>query len=77
MMQRLQQLIASVLSVPAEQLTGASGPATLPEWTSLAHVTIVAAVEEEFHVQFEMGEILNIKQLDDLARLLGAKGIQA
>lgn len=71
---QLQKIMASVLGVPVDRISESSGPKTLPEWTSLAHVTMVAAVEQEFNVQFDMKEILSIKTAADLSRLLAGKG---
>ncbi|MFH0908124.1 MAG: acyl carrier protein [bacterium] len=71
---RLKNLLCSVFNVDPDTIREDSSPATLPQWNSLAHVTMVAAVEQEFDVQFEMKEILGIKSLADLTRLLAAKG---
>jgi acyl carrier protein len=71
---QLKEIVAGVLGVSADQISETSGPRTIPEWNSLAHVTMVAAVEQEFSVQFEMQEILGIKTVADLSRLLTAKG---
>lgn len=70
---KLIEITSGILGVAAEELNPDSSPKTLPQWTSLAHVTIVAALEQECNVMFEMSEILSIKSLGDLDRLLAAK----
>ena len=66
----LASLIADILNVSASDIDSTSGPLTLPTWDSLAHVTIVGAVEETFDVQLTMTEILAIKSVGDLQQLL-------
>lgn len=74
MSNQLQQIVATVLNVATDDVSDESGPHTIPEWNSLAHVAMVAAVEEEFNVLFEMEEIVGIKTVGDLSLLLKAKG---
>jgi acyl carrier protein len=50
-------------------------PATLrrgdPPWDSLAHVSLVAAIESEFRIQVDPGESDAISSFDAAAALLG------
>ena len=66
----LKDLIGSVLNVPVETLTQQSGPENTVEWDSLAHIGIVAAVEQTYKVQLTMPEILSIKTIADLGNIL-------
>ncbi len=51
---RLKRCFASVFpEVPAEELTKASTE-TVPAWDSLAAVTLVAVLEEEFNIQIDL-----------------------
>jgi len=73
-MSNLIELVASVLNVPASALDAQSGPANQPAWDSLAHVTIVAAVEGSYGISLTMSEILAIKNISDLAAALKRHG---
>ena len=72
---RLNELVASVINVPAADLTPQSGPENLPAWDSLAHIGIIAAVEQMYHLQFTMPEILAIKTIADLCNTLEKHGV--
>jgi acyl carrier protein len=51
---RLKRCFASVFpEVPAEELANASTE-TVPAWDSLAAVTLVAVLEEEFNIQIDL-----------------------
>ena len=73
-MGNLTELVAGVLNVPASSLDAQSGPANQPAWDSLAHVTIVAAVESSYGISLTMAEIIAIKNIGDLAAVLERSG---
>ena len=73
----LVTLVAGVLNTTPETLTPESGPLSVPAWDSLAHVTIVAAVEQTYGIQLTMPEILAIRTFGDLAQTLQRHGIVA
>lgn len=74
MNEQLIELVAGVINVAASELTPDSGPANQPAWDSLAHVTIVAAVEQAFGIGLTMPEILAIKNLQDLENAIKLHG---
>lgn len=75
MSHNLNDLIADLLDVPVTDLAPNTGPENLPAWDSLAHVTIVAGVEETYKVQLTMPEILAIRSIADLRKTLEGHGV--
>jgi acyl carrier protein len=71
----LIELVATVLDVSPDQLVPQTGPKTLTKWDSLAHVTIVAAVEQTYDVQLTMPEILSVQSIKDLEAVLRRHGV--
>ena len=57
--------------------TGAMGPTTTADdvvgWDSMAHVGLMAAVEDEFKIQFEPEEITSFADLGELAAMIARK----
>ena len=55
----------------------AMGPATTADdvvgWDSMAHVGLMAAVEDEFHIQFEPEEITSFANLGELVAMIARK----
>ncbi len=74
-MSNLIELVANVLNVPANTLDAQSGPANQTHWDSLAHVTIVAAIEGSYGISLTMPEILAIKNIGDLVAALERHGV--
>lgn len=72
----LTELIASVLDVAAEELNEESGRGTLEAWDSLAHLNIVAAVEETFDVMFSSTEMRELTSLGKLREALTSRNVE-
>ena len=70
MIDELIELIAEIIDVPKEEIDEKTGPESKPEWDSLAHLCIVAAVEEKYKIKIEMNQIILIRNIKDLANLI-------
>ena len=73
MEERLATLISDVLELDGESESADAVRNEHPSWDSLAHLTLVTAVEEEFGVRFTMDEIESIETLRDFAQALQAR----
>jgi acyl carrier protein len=45
----------------------------VPGWDSLSHVSVIAAVEERFGVLFGIPDVVALRKIGDLQRLLDSK----
>lgn len=63
-------LVAGVLQTDREHLDLESGPANEPAWDSLAHINILAAIEQATGLEFSMQEMLSVHSVGDLIELL-------
>lgn len=67
--QRLETLFGDVLwggSVPLCEITRDNSP----HWDSLGHANIIAAMEEDFEIQFSDDEVVSIQSFADAFRIL-------
>jgi acyl carrier protein len=71
--ERLREVSAAVLGIDDDGLSDASSPDTIPEWTSLRHLSLIAAVEEAFAIQFSLDEINSSHKYGELRRLVAAR----
>ena len=51
--------------------------AEIPGWDSLNHINVILAVEKHFNVRLKSVEILKLKNIGDLQRLVIAKAEKA
>lgn len=42
----------------------------IDDWDSLNHITLMAAVEDEFGIRFTMGEVSGMKNVGEMARII-------
>ena len=66
----LKQVILSTLSLEDWDLRDETVAAEVPGWDSLNHVNVIVAVEEHFGVRFRAKEILKLRCVGDLQRLV-------
>ncbi len=70
---RLQKVILAELNLESFDLRDETIASTVPGWDSLSHVRILAAVEAEFGVRLRTLEVLRLKNVGDLQRLVDSK----
>lgn len=66
----LKTLTAETLGVDPEDITDDASPETLAAWTSLNHLTLMAAVEETFGLTFSMEEMTGVHNYGELHALV-------
>lgn len=68
--EKLRQLVVETLGIDEDEVNDETGPDTVSAWTSLAHLTLMSAVEESFTVQMTMDEMTTIKNVAGLRTIL-------
>lgn len=68
--QRLAEVAGAVLGVDQDVMTDASSHETLDSWTSLAHLSLIAAVEEAFSIHLNVSEIYAAQTLGGLRQIV-------
>ena len=44
----------------------------IDDWDSLEHINLIAAIEQEFGIKFNMGQIMTMKNVGDMISLIEA-----
>jgi acyl carrier protein len=63
---KLKQVMAAVLRVPAADIDDDTSPDSVEAWSSLAHLDLILAIEEEFGVTIpdeEVGDLTSYRLL--------------
>lgn len=71
---KLFTVVANTLKIDPQILSDESNGHNTPNWDSLRHIELMMAVETAFQVRFSMAEIVGLKNLGDMRRLLESKG---
>lgn len=58
--EKIQELFATLLQVPLEQIGDQTTPASLERWDSMQHLIVVAGFEEEFGIDVDPEEAVEM-----------------
>ena len=72
---RLRKCFTEALGLPAVDLTDDLTYATRPQWDSIAHMSLVAALETEFDVMLETEDILGMNSYGEARSILSRYGV--
>jgi acyl carrier protein len=73
---RLEQIFRDVLKLPELELSLGTSPADVPEWGSLNHVRLIAAIEKEMQVRFTLDELMEMNSVGEILNILEKKNLQ-
>jgi len=72
---QLFKLAADCFKISSSELTPASKYQETTGWDSLAHLELIAAVEEAFQITLSTDEIMKINTIQDLISIVGEKNV--
>jgi acyl carrier protein len=70
---RLKGVILTVLGLPEFNFQDDTTANMVPKWDSLSHLSVITAIEAEYAVKFRATEILKLKTIGDLQKLVDSK----
>jgi len=72
----LRECFRTALELPAEIRVDILEYAKNPVWDSVAHMRLVAAIEQRFDVMFTTDQILDMSSFDKACLILGVLGVE-
>ncbi|HPI38546.1 MAG TPA: acyl carrier protein [Ignavibacteriaceae bacterium] len=73
---KLKSVLNKELNLSDFNFTEETTANQVPGWDSLNHINIILAIEKEYNTKFKGIEILRVKNLGDLQRLIDSKTAQ-
>jgi len=73
--ERLQEIFRGVFNLPAGADVVRCRQIDTPEWDSMAHVSLMAAIEGEFGVTIDAGDSLTLTSYDSMRLYLEDHGV--
>ena len=70
----LEQLLADLLQIPLTEVTDQLAMADVEAWDSLKHMELIASLEEQLGIQLSFEEIVSMRSVADIKRVLNSKG---
>jgi acyl carrier protein len=70
---RLKSVILKQLALREFDIQDDTTATMVPNWDSLSHINVVLAIETEYAIKFKAIEILKVKNIGELQRLVDSK----
>jgi acyl carrier protein len=71
---KLLSLIAGVLKIPVEEIQDDLAMSSLDTWDSLKHMELIASLEKYFGIELTFDEIVTMRSVREIKRVLMGKG---
>ena len=71
--ERLNAVFQDVFDDESLTITPVTTAADIEDWDSLSHITLVSAVEDEFCMKFSMKEVVEMKNVGEMADIVEAR----
>jgi acyl carrier protein len=71
--ERLKEIVLQELALVDLDLQDETTADMVPGWDSLSHIQIIVAIEKNYKIKFKGIEILKIKNIGELQRLIDKK----
>ncbi|MBN1450080.1 MAG: acyl carrier protein [Anaerolineales bacterium] len=72
---KLNEIIASTLQLPLDAVTDQLTMSEVETWDSLQHMDLIASLEQAFALEFTFEEIVSMKSVAEIKRVLRNKGV--
>ena len=70
---KLTEVFRDVFDDDAIEIGDATTAADVEGWDSLAHIRLIASVEDAFDMQFDMKDVVGMKNVGEMADILEKK----
>ena len=70
---KLNEVFQDVFDDDSIEVNDATTAADIEDWDSLSHISLIASIEAEFGVKFDMKTVLKMKNIGELADIIESK----
>ena len=70
---RLNEVFQDVFDDDGLTVNENTTAADVEDWDSLSHITLIAAVEDEFRMKFSMKEVVEMKNVGEMVSIIAAR----
>lgn len=74
MEQKLRTIFAESLEIPEERVTDDLEYNTLPEWDSISHMSLIAAIEDSFDIMLDTEDVIDMSSFGKAKEIVAKYG---
>jgi acyl carrier protein len=71
MTDKLKKIFAESLNLKQEEITDDLRYAAIPEWDSVAHMSLIAAIEEAFEIMIDAEDVVDMSSFNKAKEIVG------
>lgn len=68
--ERIKKVVCDSIRISEDVYNYELAAGDIPEWDSIGHVTILQAIEAEFEIAFDVGDAIDIEDVEDLVAMV-------
>lgn len=72
-MKKIAEVFTVVFENPNLKISEETDASDIKEWDSFKHLSLLAMLEKEFHIKFEVDDIVSMENVGDIARIIELK----
>jgi len=76
MNEKLYEIVSKVFNVDNSRINDETSPENLDEWDSFNFYVLLDEIENQFSINFDLDETLEIKKVGDFKKLLEKNGVK-
>lgn len=70
---RVQKAFSSAFELDPSSITIDTLPSDIKAWDSMGHVTLASSLEQEFHLTFDVDELMEMESVREIVRVVQSK----
>lgn len=74
-MNKLTRILAKVLDIKESEISDQASPETISSWDSFNSLLLASEIENEFGIKFTMDEVVAMKNVGEIKKVLKKYGI--
>ena len=76
MISKLKEAFANALAISMDQVTDDLKYRGIPEWDSISHMVLISELEEEFDVEIETDDVIDMSSFQKAQEILTKYGVK-
>jgi len=75
-MNKFKKIVSAVLKVNPAKINDKTSPMNVARWDSFRGLLLITELEKYYHIKFSMEEVLSIKDIGSIIKILRAHNIE-
>lgn len=73
---RVDNVFSKTLQIPLEDINDDMQYSKIPQWDSIAHMSVLAALEEEFGIMIDMDDVIGMSSIAKAKEIVAKYGAE-